>query len=514
MGGLFEPQGKLRPLRPRQASAIEQIVQAAKEGHKRIVVQAPTGFGKTLTAAHLIDSAVRKNKRPLFTCPAITLVEQTLKSFQAEGIEDIGVIQAQHEQTDWKRQVQIASVQTLIRRPLPQADFIIIDEVHLQWDALNERLDSEQWKNKIVIGLSATPWVKGLGLRWTKLIIAGTTKELIDEGFLCPFVVYAPADELEADLSKVKTVRGEFEEAGLSEVMTEKRLVADVVKTWQEKGPGEKTFLFGVNRAHAQALRQEFELAGIPCGYIDAFTPMEARKMEFSRLNRGATKVIASVGCLIAGVDEDVRCIIDAQPTKSEILFVQKIGRGLRTAEGKQILTVLDHAGNTLRLGLVTDIHHTELDKRKPQEKGEAFEKDPEPKKPRKCGKCHSLIPNGYSKCPLCGEQVVVTSNVIHEDGVLVLLGSKPAKKPRLERSEEQAWYSGLIDFGQRRGFKPGWAKNMFRKKFGVWPNNLEAVPMTPRKAVKEWIEEEGRKYRESKKAAPQAAQEGYSGEF
>ena len=103
---------------------------------------------------------------------------------------------------------------------------------------------------------------------------------------------------------------------------------------------------------------------------------------------------------------------------------------------------------------------------------------------------------------------------MIHEDGELVLLGSKPAKKPRLERSEEQAWYSGLIDFGQRRGFKPGWAKNKFRERFGVWPNKLEAVPMTPRKAVKEWIEEEGRKYRESKKAAPQAAQEGYSGEF
>ena len=168
-----EQTGSLRPLRERQARAIEAIREAVREGHKRIILNAPCGFGKTLTAAHLISSSVDKGKRPLFTCPAIALVNQTLKAFEAEGIRDIGVIQAQHERTDWQAQVQIASVQTLIRRALPEVDFVMIDEAHNQWDALNARLDSDEWKDKIVIGLTATPWAKGMGLRWTKLDCCG-----------------------------------------------------------------------------------------------------------------------------------------------------------------------------------------------------------------------------------------------------------------------------------------------------------------------------------------------------
>ena len=106
----------LRPLRPRQAKAIADIRQAIREGHKRIIVQAPCGFGKTLTAAHIIAGALEKGKRSLFTCPAINLVNQTVAAFENEGIYDIGVIQAHHERTDWQASVQVASVQTLVRR--------------------------------------------------------------------------------------------------------------------------------------------------------------------------------------------------------------------------------------------------------------------------------------------------------------------------------------------------------------------------------------------------------------
>ena len=173
---LFEEKSwaKLRPLRPRQEVCIEAIRQAVKSGHKRIVVQAPTGFGKTLTAAHLIHGSVQKGRRPIFTVPSITLVEQTLKAFEAEGLSDIGIIQAQHERTDWAAQIQIASLHTLIKRALPEVDLILIDECHENFDGLNERLDGDEWKDKIAIGLSATPWAKGMGLRWTHLVVAAT----------------------------------------------------------------------------------------------------------------------------------------------------------------------------------------------------------------------------------------------------------------------------------------------------------------------------------------------------
>jgi superfamily II DNA or RNA helicase len=477
MKGLFDQTKwkSLRPLRPRQAAAIESIRKAIREGHKRIIVQAPTGFGKTLLAAHLIEASVQKGKRPLFTCPAITLVDQTLKSFEDEGISDIGVIQANHERTDWGAQVQIASVQTLIRRPLPEVDMVIVDEAHLGFEKLNERMDSDEWRDKYVIGLTATPWAKGMGLRWTKLIIAATVSELIEESHLSPFVIFAPMAE--ADFSKLKVQNGEFTEASSSAIMGEKRIVADVVATWQERCDGMPTFLFAVDRNHAKSLRDEFESLGVGCGYIDANTSREYREKEFGDFRRGRNKIIASVGCLTTGVDEDVRCIIDASPTRSEIRHVQKIGRGLRTAPGKEVLTILDHAGNTLRLGMVTDILHDRLDRRTKQEKGEAYEEDKKPAKPRKCDRCNALIPANHRQCPACGAMVFASTTVETVPGQLVeFTGKKKKKDPALAFSmfEKQEWYSGFLTLAHQRNRSEGWAAHRYKEKFGVWPNQLK----------------------------------------
>ncbi len=113
-----------------------------------------------------------------------------------------------------------------------------------------------------------------------------------------------------------------------------------------------------MDRAHAKNLQAQFEAAGVPTGYIDAYTKPDAREALFRRFTAGELRAIASVGCLTTGVDLDVRCIVLARPTKSEMLFVQIIGRGLRTADGKSDCLILDHSDTHLRLGLVTNIHH------------------------------------------------------------------------------------------------------------------------------------------------------------
>jgi DNA repair protein RadD len=501
---LFEG-GSLRPLRPRQATAIESIRQAVREGHRRIVLQAPTGFGKTLTAAHIIAASVARSKRPMFTCPAITLVNQTLKSFEAEGIRDIGVIQAQHERTDWNAQVQIASVQTLIRRALPEVDLVLIDEVHNRWAKFNERLDSEEWKDKVVIGLSATPWAKGMGLRWTKLVIAATIQELIDEGFLCQFSIQCPSPNYEPNMAGVKVKLGEFEEAGAARVMSDKKIVANVVETWLEKGTGDRTFLFAVNRAHAQALREEFQEKGVSCGYIDAFSDDDERKETFRRFRSREDKIIASVGCLTTGVDEDVRCIIDAAPTKSEILHVQKIGRGLRTAEGKDLLWILDHAGNTLRLGMVTDIYHDHLDVHKPQDKEQAYEKDKPAAKPKKCPNCHIVIPPGKRVCAFCKTELPFNHGVEQEEGELVLFeGVSQRTKTKQAKAEfdPQEFYSGFLGIAKQRGYSEGWAAHAYKEKFGVWPRNLDNTPKEPTRRVIDYDRHRRIKYAKGREKA------------
>jgi len=493
---------------------VPLIREAIKQGHKRIVIQSPTGAGKTLLAAHLFAGSISKGKRPMFTVPDITLVEQTLKSFERVGITDVGVIQAQHERTDFAAQVQIASVQTLIRRELPEVDLIVIDECHVCWDALYKIMDGPVWADKIVIGLSATPWSRALGLHWTKLIIGATIKELIDEKILCGFRIYAPDEE--ADLSHVHIVRGEFDEGESSLAMRDAKVVADVVKTWQERWNQDRTFMFCVDRAHAREQQSKFEQAGIPFGYIDGTMSIGERQPVFQSFRTGLIKGIASVGCLSRGVDEDVHCIIDAQPTNSEIAFVQKIGRGLRNphGDGKELL-ILDHAGNTLRLGMVTDIHHETLDARKPGDRTQAFAGDRKPKKPHKCPSCNGVIPYGRTKCPLCHAVLKVQSKTRHADGELVefsLDGESPKRKePKPRHEDKQAWYSGFLFLAAERGRQEGWAAHRYKEKFGVWPRGLEKTALQPSRDVLKF--DQHCRIRFAKSKAAQAPAE-YHGEF
>ena len=154
-------QNALRPLRPHQEQALEALRLSLAAGQTRPMLQAPTGFGKTLTAAHIIRRALGKGKRIAFTVPTISLVDQTVAAFEAEGIGCIGVMQGIHERTDRDQLVQICSVQTLARRKRPDVDLVIVDEAHqLHREVFRWMADCP---NIHFIGMSATPWSRGLG---------------------------------------------------------------------------------------------------------------------------------------------------------------------------------------------------------------------------------------------------------------------------------------------------------------------------------------------------------------
>ena len=121
------------------------------------------------------------------------------------------------------------------------------------------------WNNVPFIGLSATPWTKGLGKHYDDLIQVTTTAELIERGYLSPFRVYGPS---KPDLSKCRTVAGDYNEQDLSAIMDEPKLVADVVETWCKNWGADKTLCFAVDRAHARHLAERFESVGISTGYV------------------------------------------------------------------------------------------------------------------------------------------------------------------------------------------------------------------------------------------------------
>ncbi|WP_342453524.1 DEAD/DEAH box helicase [Sphingomonas sp. ACRSK] len=472
---MFAPEpGAPKELRPHQAVAIGLLKRstgkAIHEGRRaRFMLKLSTGAGKTVIAAAIVQGARTKGKRVLFIVDAISLIDQTVEAFMSQGVTEIGVIQAQHSMEDWSRPVQVASVQTLQRRgKLPPADIVIVDEAHCQSEWLSEIMQSETWAGVPFIGLSATPWSKGLGLLYDELICPITMQELIDRELLCPFRVYAAAHP---DLTGVKTTAGDYQQAQLSEAMAAGNLVADLVETWRRYGENRPTFCFAVDRAHAKKIQRRFEEAGIGCGYIDAFTPTDERKDIRRQLDAGQIRVVCNVGCLTKGVDWAIGCIILARPTKSEMLYVQMVGRGLRVNEGIPDCVILDHADNTLRMGFVTDLDATR-NTMCTAKRGERTARERPVPLPKECGSCGYLKPPKTRECPSCGFVGEPQSKVTETNDELVPVSRKQAAATR---DQKQAWLSQLNWIARERGYSRGWAANTYKKKFGVYPRNLDA---------------------------------------
>ena len=481
-----------RVLRPHQVQIIERLRESLSTGHRRPMLQAPTGFGKTVVAAAIVQGALSKGKRVLFVVPALSLIDQTVRSFWAEGIRDVGVIQGNHPMTDPTRPIQVASIQTLQRRAIPRFDIVVIDEAHRWFEMLGVWMRAEDWASVPFVGLSATPWTKGLGKFYDDLVQVTTTAELIEAGYLSPFRVYAPSHP---DLSGVRTVAGDYHEGDLGKAMNKPALVADVVQTWLQRGENRPTFIFGVDRAHAKNLQAQFEAAGVPTGYIDAYTKTDEREVLFRRFTAGELRAIASVGCLTTGVDLDVRCIVLARPTKSEMLFVQIIGRGLRTADGKSDCLILDHSDTHLRLGLVTDIHHDALDDGRQRQKREAKVR-PEAL-PTKCPSCAFLKPPKVPKCPACGFKPQKQSDVKCDDGELVEM---TPRRSRASTIEKESYFGQLKHFARRRNYSEGWAAHKFRELTGVWPDRYHNAPLVePTPFILSWIKSRQIAYIKSK---------------
>jgi DNA repair protein RadD len=481
--------------RPHQELGLSQIRQSLGQGRRRPMLQAPTGYGKTFIGTKIAHGVLRKDRRMIFTVPALALIDQTVEAFSDQGITDVGVIQANHFQTDWSQPIQIASVQTLMRRKIPQADVVVVDEAHRFFDFYAKWMGHtdhsgkwhgpEEWEKVPFIGMSATPWTRGLGRYYDDLLIPTTTSELIEQGYLSPFRVFAPSHP---DLSKVRTVAGDYHEGDLSDVMSDRTLVADVVDTWLSRGEGRPTLCFGVDRAHAKHLQVKFEDAGVPTAYVDAYTDSQERGEIARAFASGAIKIVCNVGVLTTGVDWDVRCIILARPTKSQMLFVQIIGRGLRIADDHPIYgpktdcLILDHSDTHLKLGFVTDIHYDELDDGRERQKKER--KDGDEPLPKECPKCAFLKPAKVTVCPACGFKPERASNIECDDTTDLIEITKvklTERAKKMDMVQKAEVYGQLKHYARSKGYKSGWAYNQYKSYMGIFPpNTLNSVPEVP----------------------------------
>ncbi|MDG4650098.1 DEAD/DEAH box helicase [Roseibacterium sp. SDUM158017] len=353
----FTPAREIQ-LRDYQAAAIDALRDGIRAGKRRQILCATTGAGKTVMAAHLMREADRKGSYAVFLVDRVALVNQTSATMDDYGIRH-GVLQGQHPRYAPRENVQVASIQTLARRFLPRDPALIVyDECHAQYQSTLAYIAANP--QAVVVGLTATPFTKGMGNHWDDVVNVIPTRELICGGHLIEPTIYVARSPEDADLGL--NSYGEFsdhsaEAAGI-------QIIGDVVTEWQAKvhehfGGPVKTIVFSPTVEHGRELCAAFNAAGYnfqQVSYLDRSDDERAEKIAEFRRPDSTIHGLVSCGVLTKGFDvPDVRCGISCKPyRKSLSSHMQEVGRVMRTHadSGKDKALWLCHSGNVERFAL------------------------------------------------------------------------------------------------------------------------------------------------------------------
>jgi superfamily II DNA or RNA helicase len=348
----------------------------------------------------MIRGALAKGKRVLFLVNRRELVKDLSRRLDKLGL-DHGVIMGDHPRRKPWLSVFIASVDTLYRRPtVPPADVIYLDEAHFSLSPVFLKV-LDKYSGVPVIGMTATPTRmsgEGLGEIFQVMVMGPTVEELTEQGHLVPTRVFAPS---QPDLKGVRSSAGDYNQKELATVMDRAKLTGDIVEHWKKLASNRPTVCFCVNVEHSRHVAEQFRAAGVRAEHVDADTPDDIRDQLWEGLAEFRVQVICSVGVISYGWDvPPVSAAILARPTQSLALYLQQVGRILRPAPGKHDALILDHAGNTLRHGFVTDDREWSLEGSR---KRNGSKQQDRSLSVHICAQCWMAYPSRLPKCPGCG---------------------------------------------------------------------------------------------------------------
>lgn len=352
VAALFQPRGV-------QIEALYALEDSRAEGATKGLVQAATGVGKTYLAA--FDSAGYEHV--LFVAHREEILRQAAVSFRnVRRSEDYGFFDGKQKDTD--KSVIFASVATLGRKEYLSEeffapdyfDYLIIDEFH---HAVNDQYQRivKYFKPRFLLGLTATPErMDGKNIYEIcdyNVPYEISLKEAINKGVLVPFHYYGIYDE--TDYSSLHLVKGRYDEKELNETYIGNIRRYDLIYKYYRKYRSKRALGFCCSRRHAEEMAKEFCKRGIEsvAVYSDADGAFsEDRDKAVEKLKNQEIKVIFSVDMFNEGVDiAALDMVMFLRPTQSPIVFLQQLGRGLRTSRGKEYLNVLDFIGNYEKAG-------------------------------------------------------------------------------------------------------------------------------------------------------------------
>jgi len=455
-------------LRPYQEDLIDKTREALRR-NRRVLMQAPTGAGKTAITVYMMSRAAEAGKTSVMAVHQNELLTQTSKALW-DGKLEHGMIAS--GKTRSYMAAQVASVQTWVRRmdQYSEPDLIIIDECHRSAASTYQKI-LEQYPNARVIGLTATPQRtdgKGLDGTYTELVQGPTIRQLIDAGYLCDYEIFAPPSSL--DLSEVKTKMGDYDKKQLEHEVDKPTITGDAVATYKKHANGKRAAVMCVSIRHAEHVMESYNAAGVPAEMLEGKMTNKEREAVIDRFRSGETLIVTAVQLLIEGLDLPAIEVIQwLRPTQSLIVYLQGNGRGFRVSEGKEKLTILDQVANYKRHGLPDDDREWTLEGRK---KGKKRKPDEEADVSiQQCKHCFHIFRPGVAVCPSCGMPVEVRQKAEIEvvDGELERIDVTALRK---QAKQEQGAARDLVDLvklGQRRGMKnpAAWAAHVHASRAG-----------------------------------------------
>lgn len=390
-------------LRNYQETNVTDIRGQLMAGMDKILYVLPTGGGKTVVFSYITEQAAKKGNRVCILVHRSELVDQSSDELKKLGV-DHGIISA-GKSMDLTKSVQVASVQTLVRRlnkvPADFFQLIIVDEAHHavagSWDKTTKHFSKAK-----ILGVTATPQRldgRPLGSHFQAMVIGPDCSWLTLKKFLSPARIFAPPRKV--NTKQMKSRAGDWAMEDAEKEMMHGDFMGDAVTHYGRHIAPHSAIAFCCTIAHAQAVAQAFRENGVRAECLAGKLDKKKRKETIEKLGTGEIQVLTSCQIISEGTDvPSVTGAILLRPTKSLSLYLQQVGRCLRVADGKDHAIIMDHVGNSLLHGLPTDERKWSLEGKKKRTVKTA---------PLKvCQSCYAVNAINAKVCSTCGEPFII----------------------------------------------------------------------------------------------------------
>lgn len=504
MNGLILPQVRTLELFNDQQEVMTELSNAMRK-YKAILLQSPTGSGKTAMAIWMIMKCLQRimtteklwESKIIFTVPRKDLLEQTSETLLSYGLHHSFI--ASGKPFNPTAKIMLGMVDTMANRiiidnetgeiveaKLPKGYIVIVDETHFGAEALGRIIAYYKSQGCWVIGLSATPWKlngQGLGCWYDYMVMGKSLRWLIENNRLSDYDYYY--GRTKPDLSKIKVTGGDYAKGELAGYMEEQGvIIGDCVTDYKERCMGNVHIVRCASIRHSEMVAATFRESGITFVHVDGNTAMDERKRIFKAYAR--REILGLTFCDLlnfgfdlsqaSGMDVSIESCSDLKPSKSLAAQMQFWGRSLRRRKNsnEKFSVINDHVNNYIEHSFPCSDRDWTLEDRKKGAGGGGGGINTKQCGNDLCRHVHYPAP----LCPKCGyvytvigrDIDVVDGELVKADKEAAKAALEAAKRDKKTRRAKAKSMDELIAFAQEEGYKnpAAWAArwmNLRKKK-------------------------------------------------